>query len=73
MRERELYEILERQYDVGETIGRGGFAKVKRATHLVTGERVAIKILDKLSLGVSLWLSSFRGFIWHSVLYTDYG
>ena len=52
MRERELYEILESSYDVGDTIGQGGFAKVKKATHLVTGERVAIKVLDKASLGV---------------------
>jgi serine/threonine protein kinase len=52
MREKDLYEALETQYDVGDTIGRGGFAKVKEAKHHITGERVAIKILDKASLGV---------------------
>lgn len=31
----------------------GGFAKVKLARHLLTGEQVAIKIMDKLTLGVS--------------------
>jgi maternal embryonic leucine zipper kinase len=31
----------------------GGFAKVKKAYHLLTGEKVAIKIMDKKSLGVS--------------------
>jgi len=46
------YKVLEGYYTLHETIGRGGFAKVKKATHVLTGERVAIKILDKLSLGV---------------------
>lgn len=31
----------------------GGFAKVKLAYHALTGEKVAIKIMDKRSLGVS--------------------
>lgn len=31
----------------------GGFAKVKLGRHLLTGEKVAIKIMDKLALGVS--------------------
>lgn len=31
----------------------GGFAKVKLATHILTGEKVAIKIMDKKALGVS--------------------
>ncbi len=30
----------------------GGFAKVKLATHTLTGEKVAIKIMDKKALGV---------------------
>lgn len=34
-------------YDVERTIGCGGFAKVKLATHLATGEKVAIKIMEK--------------------------
>lgn len=32
----------------------GGFAKVKLAYHALTGEKVAIKIMDKRSLGVSV-------------------
>ncbi|KFU84528.1 Maternal embryonic leucine zipper kinase, partial [Chaetura pelagica] len=32
----------------------GGFAKVKCARHLLTGEKVAIKIMDKLALGDDL-------------------
>jgi hypothetical protein len=33
----------------------GGFAKVKLATHTLTGEKVAIKIMDKKALGVYLY------------------
>ncbi|CAG9837702.1 unnamed protein product [Diabrotica balteata] len=41
-------------YEVERTIGCGGFAKVKLATHLATGEKVAIKIMDKALLGADL-------------------
>ena len=34
-------------YILGETIGEGAFAKVKLAKHIFTGEKVAIKILNK--------------------------
>lgn len=44
---------LEGLYELHQTIGSGGFAKVKEATHLLTGEKVAIKIMDKKQLGVS--------------------
>ena len=40
----DLYELRQR-YDIKETIGSGGFGKVKRAIHLPTGETVAIKVL----------------------------
>ena len=39
----DLYELRQR-YDIKETIGSGGFGKVKRAIHLPTGETVAIKV-----------------------------
>ncbi|KAM3940849.1 maternal embryonic leucine zipper kinase [Leptodactylus fuscus] len=48
------YEELLKYYDLHETIGTGGFAKVKLGTHLLTGEKVAIKIMDKESLGDDL-------------------
>lgn len=32
-------------HNVGKTIGKGTFGKVKLATHITTGEKVAIKIL----------------------------
>ncbi len=31
----------------GQTLGEGTFGKVKFGTHVVTGEKVAIKILEK--------------------------
>ena len=53
-------QALEGQYELHQTIGSGGFAKVKEATHLLTGEKVAIKIMDKKELGVSLILACTR-------------
>ena len=34
-------------YVMGSTIGEGTFGKVKEAIHILTGEKVAIKILEK--------------------------
>ncbi|XP_075344756.1 uncharacterized protein LOC142402824 [Mycteria americana] len=48
------YEEVRKYYELTETIGTGGFAKVKRARHLLAGEKVAIKIMDKLALGDDL-------------------
>ncbi|KAM4708218.1 maternal embryonic leucine zipper kinase [Discoglossus pictus] len=48
------YEELLKYYELHETIGTGGFAKVKLARHLLTGEKVAIKIMDKDALGDDL-------------------
>jgi len=49
-----VYAALEGQYELHETVGTGGFAKVKLATHLLTGEKVAVKIMDKKQLGEDL-------------------
>jgi maternal embryonic leucine zipper kinase len=38
---------------LGDEIGSGGFGKVKLAKHLLTGQNVAIKIIDKIAIGVS--------------------
>ncbi|KAH7956183.1 maternal embryonic leucine zipper kinase [Rhipicephalus sanguineus] len=45
---------LNGQYTLLETIGSGAFAKVKLAVHVLTGEKVAIKIIGKCSLGMDL-------------------
>jgi len=47
------YPVLTGYYELLKTIGNGGFGKVKQAIHLLTGEFVAIKIIDKAKLGVS--------------------
>uniref|UniRef100_H3DKC9 Maternal embryonic leucine zipper kinase n=1 Tax=Tetraodon nigroviridis TaxID=99883 RepID=H3DKC9_TETNG len=46
----ELYKY----YELYETIGSGGFAKVKLGRHILTGEKVAIKIMNKRDLGDDL-------------------
>ncbi|KAK4873058.1 hypothetical protein RN001_015087 [Aquatica leii] len=48
------YEALKGLYDIEKTIGCGGFAKVKLATHVLTGGKVAIKIMEKSCLGKDL-------------------
>ncbi|KXJ19333.1 Maternal embryonic leucine zipper kinase [Exaiptasia diaphana] len=47
-------EELTKHYEVHETIGSGGFAKVKLGVHLLTGEKVAIKMMNKIALGHDL-------------------
>jgi 5'-AMP-activated protein kinase catalytic alpha subunit len=32
---------------LGKSLGKGTFGKVKQATHTLTGEKVAVKILEK--------------------------
>lgn len=32
---------------IGKSLGEGTFGKVKLATHILTGEKVAVKILEK--------------------------
>ncbi|XP_068857514.1 maternal embryonic leucine zipper kinase isoform X3 [Aphelocoma coerulescens] len=44
------YEEILKYYELHGTVGTGGFAKVKLAQHRLTGEKVAIKIMDKLAL-----------------------
>jgi serine/threonine protein kinase len=61
------YHELKGLYDVEKTIGCGGFAKVKLATHIATGEKVAIKIMNKTGLGddlprVKLELKALKSF-----------
>ncbi|KAM9082171.1 maternal embryonic leucine zipper kinase isoform 2-T2 [Megaptera novaeangliae] len=48
------YDELLKYYELYETVGTGGFAKVKLAFHILTGEMVAIKIMDKNALGSDL-------------------
>ncbi|KAH6944481.1 hypothetical protein HPB50_003365 [Hyalomma asiaticum] len=45
---------LDGQYTLLQSIGSGAFAKVKHAIHVLTDEKVAIKIIDKGSIGKDL-------------------
>ena len=40
-------------YRVGKTLGIGAFGKVKLELHILTGIKVAIKILDRQSINVT--------------------
>lgn len=42
--------FITNNYDLEQTIGQGHFATVKSAKHIFSGERVAIKIIEKLKL-----------------------
>uniref|UniRef100_A0A7E4VY02 non-specific serine/threonine protein kinase n=1 Tax=Panagrellus redivivus TaxID=6233 RepID=A0A7E4VY02_PANRE len=48
-------EFLNGQYYVHSELGCGGFGKVKLATHSLTGDNVAIKIIDKKAVGADLF------------------
>jgi len=48
------------QYRILKTIGKGNFAKVKLAKHVLTGKEVAIKIIDKKQLNPSSLQKLFR-------------
>ncbi|CAI2351290.1 unnamed protein product [Caenorhabditis sp. 36 PRJEB53466] len=48
------YEVLQGYYAVHDELGSGGFGKVRLATHLLTNQKVAIKIIDKKQLGHDL-------------------
>ena len=41
------------EYIVGKTLGEGTFGKVKQGVHSLTGEKVAIKVLEKVSILLS--------------------
>ena len=43
----ENVSIMLRQYRLGKTLGIGAFGKVKLAHHVITGQKVAVKILNK--------------------------
>uniref|UniRef100_A0A0N5ALL1 non-specific serine/threonine protein kinase n=1 Tax=Syphacia muris TaxID=451379 RepID=A0A0N5ALL1_9BILA len=47
-------DVLDGFYALHDELGSGGFGKVKLATHLLTGQKVAIKIIDKRAIGEDL-------------------
>ncbi|XP_053211150.1 maternal embryonic leucine zipper kinase-like [Panonychus citri] len=53
--QREEYDIEAGYYLHREKLGEGGFSKVRLATHLLTGQKVAVKCMDKTKLGEDLF------------------
>uniref|UniRef100_A0A8D1DDL9 non-specific serine/threonine protein kinase n=1 Tax=Sus scrofa TaxID=9823 RepID=A0A8D1DDL9_PIG len=53
-----------RNYRLLKTIGKGNFAKVKLARHILRGREVAIKIIDKTQLNPKSLQKLFRE-LWH--------
>ncbi|KAJ3009647.1 Map microtubule affinity-regulating kinase [Thoreauomyces humboldtii] len=47
-------------YDLEKNVGEGNFAKVRLATHTLTGEKVAVKIIDKSKLDKTTSKKLFR-------------
>uniref|UniRef100_A0A914I648 non-specific serine/threonine protein kinase n=1 Tax=Globodera rostochiensis TaxID=31243 RepID=A0A914I648_GLORO len=45
---------IDKCFQFHEELGSGGFGKVKLATHILTNEKVAIKIIDKRAIGRDL-------------------
>lgn len=56
---------------VKDTVGSGGFAKVKLARHRLSGEKVAIKIMDKAHLAKTVRRSATNGARCEPVLSAD--
>jgi serine/threonine protein kinase len=59
---------MEKMYHFMDELGSGGFGKVKLAIHLLTGERVAIKIIDKKAIAVSHFIYGPSSFFLITVL-----
>jgi len=47
-------------YDLEETLGEGHYAVVKSARHVFTGERVAVKVIDKMKLDAATRLQMLQ-------------
>lgn len=50
------YAALDGLYALHDELGSGGFGKVHLATHLLTSQKVAIKIIDKLKIKVLIFI-----------------
>jgi tRNA A-37 threonylcarbamoyl transferase component Bud32 len=48
------------KYEIGKTIGEGTFGKVRFARNVDTGERVAMKILDKAAIGEQMMMTQIK-------------
>ena len=61
-------------YDLEETIGEGHYAVVKLARHVFTGEKVAVKVIDKSKLDAATRVqvrSDNLTVLWRALIQTD--
>lgn len=70
-------DVILQNYKLGKTLGIGSFGKVKIAEHLLTGHKVAIKILNRRKIKSmemeekgTLKKHKFWKLICYNVLYT---
>lgn len=56
-------------YDLEETLGSGHFAVVKLARHVFTGEKVAVKVIDKTKLDEVSKAHLFQEVRWDSTMF----
>lgn len=56
-------------YDLLDTLGSGHFAVVKLARHVFTGEKVAVKVIDKSKLDEVSKSHLFQEVFMHMILY----
>ena len=47
LKDSDIDQAIIDEYEIGETLGTGHFSKVKLGTNKKTGEKVAIKIINK--------------------------
>eukprot|EP00906_Rhabdomonas_costata_P011599 RCo016532 len=53
-------DVIAGKYELGKTLGRGRFSKVKIATNLETGEQVAVKITERDKQSDAVWEEQLR-------------
>ena len=51
------HPCLDGLYELHDTVGTGGFAKVKLATHLLTGLKVRLVKFLECMVGIAIWFS----------------
>ncbi|PRP76753.1 putative 5-amp-activated protein kinase [Planoprotostelium fungivorum] len=59
-RSRTMNENCVGEYEIGEVLGEGSFAKIRLGTHKTTGEKVALKFIQHEKIAGTLGMEHFR-------------